>query len=51
MGRSSVTITQKSCFLETEETLSTDHSLTDDNVIQKIDLKNSSSGYQALGEL
>jgi len=42
---------QKSCFLETEETLSTADSLADDNVIQKIDLKNSSSGYQALSEL
>ena len=36
---------QKSCFLETEK------ALADDDVIQKIDLKNLRSRRHALGEL
>jgi hypothetical protein len=42
---------QKSCFLETEETLAADHSLADDDVIQEMDLKNLRSRRDALSEL
>jgi hypothetical protein len=37
--------------LETEETLSADHSLTDDYVIQEMDLKNLCGERGTLGDL